>query len=284
MNFIMKAGMNQMKDQAQALIPSELQDKKEENPNPDQKDSKEEIKVQKKPKKKSLITRGLAIKMYSILLFHTLVVTIVLFIFKKEITGFNILFLIIFFGCFCGSIILSLGISKIKLLSKVFLNYIFYLVLLAANIIGFTCLANTYYNLFELILTMFIVFDAGSLTIILFSLIVKDTPSTFWLMCSCTAGIIIAILVMSKIYNTTLVLKIFVLVFSVLSFAIYESMNYNAFNEYQNTTKEIVSSPSLISLPYELNVCFIKVFWYIIKGIFSVFSMCCSLCSTKKKK
>ena len=31
MNLAMKAGMNQMKDQAQALIPNELQDKSEEN-------------------------------------------------------------------------------------------------------------------------------------------------------------------------------------------------------------------------------------------------------------
>ena len=278
----MKAGMNQMKDQAQALIPSEMQDKKEENP--DQKDSKEGIKVQKKPKKKSLITRGLAIKMYSILLFHTLLVTISLFLFKKEIDGFNILLFIIFLGCFFGGIILSLGISKIKVLSKVFLNYVLYLVLLAANVIGFTCCANTYDNLFKLILTMFIIFDAGSLTIILFSLIVKDTPSTFWLMCSCSAGIIIAIIVMSKIYDTSILLKIFVFLFSVLSFGIYESMNYNALNEYQNTTKEIITAPSIISLPYELNVCFIKVFWYIIKGIFNLFSMCCSLCRTKKRR
>jgi len=278
----MKAGMNQMKDQAQALIPSEMQDKKEENP--DQKDSKEGIKVQKKPKKKSLITRGLAIKMYSILLFHTLLVTISLFLFTKEIDGFNILPFIIFLGCFFGGIILSLGISKIKVLSKVFLNYVLYLVLLAANVIGFTCCANTYDNLFKLILTMFIIFDAGSLTIILFSLIVKDTPSTFWLMCSCSAGIIIAIIVMSKIYDTSILLKIFVFLFSVLSFGIYESMNYNALNEYQNTTKEIITAPSIISLPYELNVCFIKVFWYIIKGIFNLFSMCCSLCKTKKRR
>ena len=282
MNLIMKAGMNQMKDQAQALIPSEMQDKKEENP--DQKDSKEGIKVQKKPKKKSLITRGLAIKMYSILLFHTLLVTISLFLFTKEIDGFNILPFIIFLGCFFGGIILSLGISKIKVLSKVFLNYVLYLVLLAANVIGFICCANTYDNLFKLILTMFIIFDAGSLTIILFSLIVKDTPSTFWLMCSCSAGIIIAIIVMSKIYDTSILLKIFVFLFSVLSFGIYESMNYNALNEYQNTTKEIMTAPSIISLPYELNVCFIKVFWYIIKGIFNLFSMCCSLCKTKKRR
>jgi hypothetical protein len=48
----MKAGVNQMKDQAQALIPSELQDKSEDNP--EQKDSKNDKnkKVPKKPKKK----------------------------------------------------------------------------------------------------------------------------------------------------------------------------------------------------------------------------------------
>ena len=55
MNFMVNAGMNQMKSQAMALIPNELQDK-EEDKNQQQKDGKgkdgKENQVKKKPKKK----------------------------------------------------------------------------------------------------------------------------------------------------------------------------------------------------------------------------------------
>ena len=58
----MKVGMNQMKDQAQALIPSEMQDKQDENS--EQKDSKGKKgkKIPKKSKKKSPINRALVLK------------------------------------------------------------------------------------------------------------------------------------------------------------------------------------------------------------------------------
>ena len=321
MNFMMQAGMNQMKDQANSLLPSEMQDKGEKG------DSKiSQSNVPKKPKKKSPITRSLAIKMYSFLLFHTLVITIVVFMFYKEVsdkisdslnkglismsdnssnstidnstvpdnkteppvspespesdTGSKWFLFIVFAICLGGSVFLSLSISKIKFLSKIYLNYVLYLALLAANVIGFVCCANISRSLYELITTMFVIFDAGSLTIIIFSILVKDTPSTFWLMCSCSGGIFIALIVMSKIYSGSL-FRYLVLLFGFLAFGIYEAMNYNALDSYKQSVKSAPTAPSMISLPFELNVSFVKIFWYIIKGIFSLFSLCC--CPNKKK-
>lgn len=321
MNFMMQAGMNQMKDQAKSLIPSEMQDK-------DEKGSPKVAPgdVPKKPKKKSLITRSLALRMYTILLFHTLIITILVFIFyssdpnqpivpRSSIVLLNeppsnssdssnstdnstvpdttpeqpesgsrplwMLKLIIFAACFGGSVFLSLSITKIQLFRKIKLNYILYFVLLAANIAAFVCLANLSESLYELVTTMFIIFDAGSLTIILFSLFVKDTPSTFWLMCSCSGGIVIALIVMSKIYSGSL-FKYLVMLFGLLAFGIYEAMNYNALDVYKQNAQSAPTAPSMISLPFELNVNFVRIFWYMIKGIFYLFSLCC--CPNKKRK
>ena len=284
MNMLMKAGVNQMKDQAQALIPSELQDKSEDNP--EQKDSKNDKnkKVPKKPKKKSPITRALVLKMYSILFFHTLLITILLFVFEKSDKEFDLLTLIIFLGCFAGGFFLSLSVSNMKCLSKGFMNYIIYIILLAANIIGFLCCSRLDTSLFEITNTIFIIFDAGSLTIILFASLVKDTPSTFWLMLSCSGGLIIAIFVMIKIYYSGKLYRLLLLFVGCLSFGVYESMNSNALNlDIDKITKE-PSPPSLVSLPFELNVCFIKVFWYIIKGIYTLCTLCCSLCPKKRRR
>ena len=323
MNFMMQKGMDQMKDQAKSLLPSEMQDKDEKG------DSKIiQSNAPKKQKKKSPITRSLAIKMYSILLFHTLLITILVFVFYREQsnqssassetalivlssnsfsdtsnstednstvpsdnepqssepeskTVSNWFLFIVFAACLGGSVFLSLSITKIKCLSKIYLNYVLYLALLAANIVGFICCANIARSLYELITTMFIIFDAGSLTIILFSIFVKDTPSTFWLMCSCSGGVFIALVVMLKIYSGSL-FRYLVLLFGLLAFGIYETMNYNALDSYKESVKNAPTAPSMISLPFELNVSFVKIFWYLIKGIFYLFSLCC--CSSKKKK
>lgn len=324
MNFMMQAGMNQMTDQAKSLLPSEMQDK----------DEKGSPKIApgdapKKPKKKSLITRSLAIRMYSVLLVHTLIITILVFVFYSSDPNQPIvprasivllsnsssdskdnstvpdapdskenstipetkptepksdlwfLKLIIFAACFGGSLFLSLSISKIQCLTKIYLNYVLYLVLLGANIAEFVCLANLSESLYELVTTMFVIFDAGSLTIIIFSILVKDTPSTFWLMCSCTGGIFIALIVMSKIYSGSL-FRYLVMLFGFLAFGIYETMNYNALDTYKANAKSAPTAPSMFSLPFELNISFVKVFWYILKGIVSLCSMCC--CPNKKRK
>lgn len=291
----MKAGMNQManqmKDQAQALIPNELQDKSEENKGKELENGKIEgsDKINKnkvkKPKRKNPITKSLAIKMYSILLFHTLLVTILIYVFTNtKKTGFSIIKLAIFLGCLFGSILISLAVSHFQFISKFYLNYILYLLILAANSIGFIICSLLNEDLSKLVKTMFVIFDAASLTIILFSILVKDTPSTFWLMCSSCGGIIIALLIMAKIYNDSKIFRYLVILFGLISAAIYESMNYNALDAYKKNNKNETSVPSMISLPFELNLCFVKIFWYLIKIIKYLCSMCYACCCGKPKK
>ena len=290
MNFMMQAGMNQMKDQAKSLIPNEMQDKKEggkegeENGKIENSENKNQVK-QKKPKRKNPITKSAAIRMYTVLLFHTLLITILLYVFtKSENIGFSIIKLAISLGCFFGAILLSLAVSYFQFISKVFLNYLIYLIILGANVIGFICCARLNGDLFKLLKTMFIIFDAGSLTIIFFSTLVKDTPSTFWLMCSSCGGIIIAILVMAKVYNDSKIFRWVVILFGCIAFAIYESMNYNALDVYKKNTKNEASVPSMVSLPFELNLCFVKIFWYVLKVIGYLCSMCFACCCAGPKK
>ena len=290
MNFMMQAGMNQMKDQAKSLIPNEMQDKKEggkegeENGKIENSENKNQVK-QKKQKRKNPITKSAAIRMYTVLLFHTLLITILLYVFtKSENIGFSIIKLAIFLGCFFGAILLSLAVSYFQFISKVFLNYLIYLIILGANVIGFICCARLNGDLFKLLKTMFIIFDAGSLTIIFFSTLVKDTPSTFWLMCSSCGGIIIAILVMAKVYNDSKIFRWVVILFGCIAFAIYESMNYNALDVYKKNTKNEASVPSMVSLPFELNLCFVKIFWYVLKVIGYLCSMCFACCCAGPKK
>ena len=305
MNFMMNAGMNQMKSQAMSLIPNELQDK-EEDKNQQQKDGKgkdgKENQVKKKPKKKNPITKTLAIKMFSILLFHTLTITILLFIFVVDKNaGFTWLKLIFFLGGFFGGLLLSLAVSKIKCLTKFYLNYLIYIILFAANFIGFTFLSlldsddeeiedGTEKKIVtktgttsKLVKTMFIIFDAASLTVILFSLLVKDTPSTYWLMICSAGGCIITIVIMTKIYGDGTLLKWGTMLFGAFSCAIYEAMTYNSLEVYKQNSKNEASIPSMISLPFELNACFVKIFWYVLKILKYLCTMCTSCCCPKKK-
>ena len=290
MNFMMKAGMNQMKDQAKALIPDEMQDKKDTNKDgKNQEGEKSNLEPSekgqqisnKKPKKKNPITKGLAIRMYSILLFHTLVVTILLFAFGKKNVKFSFIKLIIFLACFFGSVLLSLAVTNYKFISKMFLNYLIYLVILGANVIGFVCCVRLNGDLFKLVNTLFMIFNTGSLTIILFSTLVKDTPSTFWLMCSSSGGILISVIVLAKVYNESKIFRWIVLLFCGIGIAIYQSMNYNAIDAYKKNNKNETSVPSMVSLPFELNICFVKIFWYVIKIIAYLCSMCYACCCVK---
>ena len=91
MNLALNAGVNQMKDQTQNLIQNEMQDKglekKEEN---DPKEPNLEInenrpkQIQQKKKKKVKLDKNLTRRMYSVLFFHTMVITILLYIFRKR--------------------------------------------------------------------------------------------------------------------------------------------------------------------------------------------------------
>ena len=123
--------------------------------------------------------------MYSVLFFHTMIKTILLFIVhykyldefndnKKDLGDYS---WPIFIGCIVLSILLSLLASKVQFISKIFLNYIFYLLLLALNSLAFVWGGKD--SLFDYITSLLIMFDAGSLTVLIFSTFVKDVPSTF---------------------------------------------------------------------------------------------------------
>ena len=221
--------------------------------------------------------------MYSILLFHTMIITILIFVFSYQ-KGFHVIKLIVFLSCFVGGFLLSLSIAKIKCLSKAYLNYVIYIILLAANIFAFVCCSLLYDRLSNLIKTMFIVFDTASISVIFFSGLVKDTPSTFWLMVAGVGGSILTILIMAKIYGDTFLDKWLTLLFGAFSLAVYESMTYNALDAYIKNNKNESGIPSIVSLPFELNLCFFKVFIYFIKIISKLCSMCVSCCCPTRKK
>ena len=157
-----------------------------------------------------------------------------------------------------------------------YLNYIFYLILLALNAVAFVF--GGIDTLYDYIISMLIMFDAGSITILLFSMLVKDAPSTFWLMCSCSAGHLIAMFILIKVFEDN---KYIVLVFCGLAFAIYQTMNYNALDSYK-ASKNNTIIPSMMILPFELNLSFIKIIYYVLYGIFSCLVSCC--CGTTKSK
>lgn len=300
MNLMMNAGINQIKGQAMALIPDEMQDK-ESGKLQEGKDSKinaegkeNQIKP-KKQKKVNPITKSVAIKMYSILLFHTLAVTTTIFVFNIISHRSYSLFKIIASSAgIAGGIILSFAVTKIRCLSNFILVFLFYIVVLAANVIGFTYCSllgeegengdsgDKYIS--NLLKTMFIVFDSASLTVILFSCFVKDTPSTFWLMCCSGGGCILSIVIAAKIYSDDSKLKRWgLMLFGGIACAIYESMTYNSLDDYINN-KKTEKFPPVMSLPFEFNICFIKIFWYFIKIIGYLCSMCVSCCCPARKK
>jgi hypothetical protein len=308
MNFLVNQGMKQMKGNAEALLPEdvkkEMNDKSDENKKEKENENKsdqEQTNVEssekgekvanikpKKQKKKNPITRTLALKMYTILLFHTLIVTISFFVYKEHSRTLNI---VIFIGCFAGGILFSLLVSNYKILSQIFLNYLIYLILLAANVVGFVCLANVEiddkYEFCKLLKTMFVVFDSGSIIILLFSCCVRDSPSTFWLMCISIGGNLIAIIIMAKIYNDGRKERLKIMFFGAIALAIFQAMNYNAFTAYKKNQTNETSVPSMITLPFELNVCFAKIFWYLIRivGFFcSLVYACCCASAPKRKR
>lgn len=293
MNLLLQKGVNDMKDQTQNLIQNEMQIvQKDENKENQIKEPNIEVNNKVKPskkRKKLIIDKGLSIRMYTVLFFHTFIITILLYYFnyktddvideKSEELG-NYTWAI-FAGCIALSIVLSFLVSKVQFLSKVFINYIFYIILLALNALAFIWGGKD--DFFDYIISMLIMFDAASLIIIIFLALMKDAaPSTFWIMCSCTAGSLIAMYVILKIYSTH---KYFVLITCILSFAIYESMNYSVFDSYTNKEKnKNNNSPSMISLPFELNISFVMLIYYILYGFFLFFKSCCCSSNSKKNK
>jgi len=302
MNFLVSAGLNQMKDQAQGLLPNEGENKegkkegegKGEPEGKEGKDGKGAAKPKKQTKKKkSPIKKETAIRLYSILLLHTMIVTSALIVGlmlknrNKRLIDNNIINIIIFSSCFVGGTIFSFLLTKKKILSKAF-NCLIYIILLGANVIGFFALAEFLEDstlIAKVLITMFIIFDSGSFIVIIFSMLVKDTPSTFWIMCASAGGNILAIVIMLKVFSyDDFLRKWCLIIFAWMACAIFEVMNYGALDAYRFNFSGQTSIPPMVSLPFELNVCYPKTLWYAAKGIYKLFSFCCLFCCGGKKK
>lgn len=298
MNLLVNSGMNQIKDQTQNLIPKEIKegqnsDKPEGNPensnneinnNPDASNSSNVSK--KKKKKPKRINKQLAIKMYAVLIFHTGLLTLVEYIIRiiqnKHENIFDKDKKVIYWVIFGVSIVLALGISllvtKISCFSSVYFIYILYVILLALDL----CIFNIggQLLLFDVFVSMLIVFDAGTLIVLLFCSLIKSAPSLFWVICSSMGGIIGGVFLTTKIYEEH---KILVLIFGIYAFIIYEVMNYNVFNDDGGKKKKEeepekepeVKIPPMMLLPYEFNAAFIKMFLMLFKPIYLLIKGCC---------
>ena len=310
MNFF----QDQMKSQAQNLISNEIKEatgeKKEEgegqiknsNDGANQQSKNDDLGIKKLKKKNKKIDKALAIRMYSILLCHTGVLTIVQFIInaiqekKGNVFNTSTEIEIVYWIIFVISIALALGVSmlvtKIKCFSSILFIYIFYVALLALDL----CIFNIGGHIlsFDVFASMLLIFDAGSIVVLLFCSLTKDAPSTFWVICSSIGGIILAAFLCTIIFEEN---RIIVLVFCVYAFVVYEAMNYNAFNiekkkkkkekekgEVQKTEQQKeeeqekepeVKIPPMMILPYEFNASFIRIFIYILKGIGFLIKGCC---------
>jgi len=309
MNMVMKAGLNQAKDQAQNLIPKEVKDgqneeKKEgEGNNNSINDSQSNLtnssNISHKKMKNKKINKQLAIKMYSVLLCHTGILTIAEYIIRTVQNSkgnvfdsdYNIVYWIIFAASIALALILSLLVTKIKCLSSMIFVSLFYVLILALD----ACIFNIGGHLlsFEVFVSMLIVFDAASAVILIFCSLIKDAPSLFWMICSSIGGIILAVFLCTKIYEDE---KIFVLIFGVYAFVVYETMNYHVFDDGKKKKKksepqpqiptqsqpqqeakpeEEVKIPPMMVLPYEFNAAFVRLLLLIFKGIYTLIRGCC---------
>lgn len=299
---MMQAGMNQMKSQAQNLVSNEIKDVTNEENNTSEagkiNESNNSITNSSKsgaPKKKKsqIISKAQAIKMYALLLIHTGILTAAEYIIhaiekSKQIFSEESSILVIYWVIFGVGLALvfclALMVSKIRCFTSLYFIYLLYVVLLALDL----CIFNIGGQLisFDIFVTILIVFDAGSILILIFCSFIKEPPSTFWIMLSSSGGIILAVFLCAKLYEDN---RILVLVFGVYAYVIYQVMNYNTFNiskkkkkKGELATKEQESIiPSAMSLPYEFNASFVKIFVFIFQGIYSIISGCCS---GKKKK
>ena len=309
MNMVMQAGLNQAKDQAQNLIPKEVKDgqneeKKEgEGNNNSINDSQSNLtnssNISHKKMKNKKINKQLAIKMYSVLLCHTMILTIAEYIIRTVQNSkgnvfdsdYNIVYWIIFAASIALALILSLLVTKIKCLSSMIFVSLFYVLILALD----ACIFNIGGHLlsFEVFVSMLIVFDAASAVILIFCSLIKDAPSLFWMICSSIGGIILAVFLCTKIYEDE---KIFVLIFGVYAFVVYETMNYHVFDDGKKKKKksepqpqiptqsqpqqeakpeEEVKIPPMMVLPYEFNAAFVRLLLLIFKGIYTLIRGCC---------
>ena len=91
-------------------------------------------------------------------------------------------------------------------------------------------------------------------------------------MCCSIGGYLIAIIVMAKIYNDGKVARMKILFFGCLYFKQWIIIALDAYKKKQTNETSV---PSMVSLPFELNLCFAKIFWYLIK----IISFLCSMCT-----
>ena len=309
MNMVMQAGLNQAKDQAQNLIPKEVKDSQNEEKkegegnnnsiNDSQSNLTNSSNISHKKMKNKKINKQLAIKMYSVLLCHTGILTIAEYIIRTVQNSkgnvfdsdYNIVYWIIFAASIALALILSLLVTKIKCLSSMIFVSLFYVLILALD----ACIFNIGGHLlsFEVFVSMLIVFDAASAVILIFCSLIKDAPSLFWMICSSIGGIILAVFLCTKIYEDE---KIFVLIFGVYAFVVYETMNYHVFDDGKKKKKksepqpqiqpqsqpqqeakpeEEVKIPPMMVLPYEFNAAFVRLLLLIFKGIYTLIRGCC---------
>ena len=281
MNFAQDLALQGIKDQANQFIPKELQEKEEDSKNLDVKDQK------KAPpkKKKRAIDRALAIKMFSVLFIHTMIITVLLYLsyYKgsdkinektDKTSDYNWL---IFAGCIIVSILLSLLVCYVQLVSKIFLNYLFYLVLLVLNANAFIWGGYKTSFAFHWTSAMLIMFDVGSLSVLFLSCFVRENPSTFWMMIGSGAGLLLTLMVVCKVYSDD---KYTTFLFCALSFAIYEATAYNALDCFEHPEKK-KNVPSMMTLPFELNLCFLKIIYYFLLLVVDLCKGCC--CSNRSK-
>lgn len=310
MNMVMQAGLNQAKDQAQNLIPKEVKDGQNEEKkggegnnnsiNDSQSNLTNSSNISHKKMKNKKINKQLAIKMYSVLLCHTGILTIAEYIIRTVQNSkgnvfdsdYNIVYWIIFAASIALALILSLLVTKIKCLSSMIFVSLFYVLILALD----ACIFNIGGHLlsFEVFVSMLIVFDAASAVILIFCSLIKDAPSLFWMICSSIGGIILAVFLCTKIYEDE---KIFVLIFGVYAFVVYETMNYHVFDDGKKKKKksepqpqiptqsqpqqeakpeeEEVKIPPMMVLPYEFNAAFVRLLLLIFKGIYTLIRGCC---------
>ena len=309
MNMVMQAGLNQAKDQAQNLIPKEVKDGKNEEKkegegnnnsiNDSQSNLTNSSNISHKKMKNKKINKQLAIKMYSVLLCHTGILTIAEYIIRTVQnskgnvfdSSYNVVYWVIFAASIALALILSLLVTKIKCLSSMIFVSLFYVLILALD----ACIFNIGGHLlsFEVFVSMLIVFDAASAVILIFCSLIKDAPSLFWMICSSIGGIILAVFLCTKIYEDE---KIFVLIFGVYAFVVYETMNYHVFDDGKKKKKksepqpqiptqsqpqqeakpeEEVKIPPMMVLPYEFNAAFVRLLLLIFKGIYTLIRGCC---------
>lgn len=299
MNLLVQKGINDLGEQSKNLIESEMQDqsanKKENNgqnpPNeqnqPNEQKQQNEIRENieinegakgKKKKKKLVVNRALSIRMYTFVFIHTLILTIVLFYFHlksdnivndiidEKIKDLTSLLWFVVLGLLMISIIISFSALIINIS---LLNFILFIILLASNALMF--MVGGKLSSFSYPISMLIMFDSASLVILIFLSLIKDNPSTFWIMCSCVAGNLLTMYILSHVFSEN---KYSIFLICIISFGIYETMNYKALDCKNNTL------PSMLSLPFSLNISIFTFIYYIFYGFFYLLKNCC--CPGKK--